>query len=85
MGMGPWAQGDLIRDVEKNERARFRRALAREEKYLRMLITSKSAGGIMRGDLEGAFHRIRSKIAPKPPRAAKRTKGNGYAEAEMGF
>lgn len=71
MGMGPWAQGDLIRDIEKAERARFRRALAREEKYLRSLITSRTAGGIMRGDLEGAFGRIRSRITPGRPKAEK--------------
>lgn len=71
MGIGPWAQAELIRDIEKAERARFRRALAREEKYLRSLIDSRTAGGIMRGDLEGAFHRIRSRLAPVKPKPEK--------------
>ena len=83
MRIGPWAQGELIRSIEKAERARFRRVLAREEKYLQSLIGSKIAGGIMRGDLEGAFHRIRSKIAPKPPKPAKKP-GPGD-EAYHGF
>lgn len=84
MGMGPWAMADLIRDIEKRERARFRRQLAREEKYLRKLINSKSAGGIMRGDLEGAFHRMRSGIAPKPPKAKAKRPGP-MDEAYHGF
>jgi hypothetical protein len=60
--------GDMIRLTERQERARFRRLLNREEKYLRKLIYSKSAGGIMGGDLEGAFSRIRTGIIPKRER-----------------
>jgi hypothetical protein len=71
MGIGPWAQADLIRDVEKAARARFRRALSREEKYLRSLVGSTTAGGVMRGDLEGAFHRMRTAISPKPRKDSK--------------
>lgn len=74
MGIGPWAQGDLIRDIERRERSRFRRALAREEKYLNLLIRKhKETGGIMRGDLEGAFHRIRASVSPKPPKAKQKS------------
>ncbi len=68
MGIGPWGMSELMRSVEHTERARFRRALVREEKYLRSLIGSKTAGGIMRGDLEGAFHRMRRSISPKRQR-----------------
>lgn len=33
MGLGPWAQADLIREIQQSERTRFRRALrmARKE------------------------------------------------------
>lgn len=31
MGIGPWAQADLIRDIERRERARFRRAIKAAE------------------------------------------------------
>lgn len=41
-------------------RVRVSRALNREEKYLRGLIGNPNTGEIMRGDLEGAFHRIRT-------------------------
>lgn len=85
MGIGPWAQGELIRDIEKAERARFRRALTVEEKYLNLLIREKKeTGGIMRGDLEGAFRRIRSKIAPKPKKTKAKRPGV-MTEACHGF
>jgi hypothetical protein len=57
--------GDLVRLAERQMRARFLRLLTREEKYLRKLVHSKSAGGVMQGDLEGAFSRIRSGTKPK--------------------
>lgn len=67
MGLGPWAQGQLIRDVKRAERAKFRRLLTREEKYLQSLIRSKTAGGVMCGDLKARF--IASALASHPPNA----------------
>jgi len=43
------------------------KAINREEKYLYKLLRSKSAGGVMAGDIEGAFHRLRSAL--EPPRS----------------
>lgn len=39
------------------------KAVNREEKYLRKLVTSRTAGGVMRGDLEGAFGRLRAALS----------------------
>ncbi|HEX7934304.1 MAG TPA: hypothetical protein VF573_14680 [Paraburkholderia sp.] len=44
------------------------KAINREEKYLNKLLRSKTAGGVMAGDIEGAFHRLRSALeAPLTP------------------
>lgn len=79
MGMGPWAQGDLIRDIEKAERARFRNMVRRELRAVEEANARTLDGG------EQAFHRMLAKITPKKPKAAKRVKSKGYVEAEMGF
>ena len=39
------------------------KAINREEKYLRKLMRSRTAGGVMAGDIEGAFHRLRTALA----------------------
>jgi hypothetical protein len=63
MGIGPWAQGDLIRDVQKTERARFRRAVRRELKLVE--------SGEMRtnSQFEQALHRILESSSPRKARA----------------
>lgn len=45
--------------------ARAAKAIDREEKYLNKLLRSKTAGGVMAGDIEGAFHRLRTALEPK--------------------
>jgi hypothetical protein len=60
MGMGPWAQGDMIRDVQKVERARFRRLLQRE---LNGLLAGPAPS---RSSLVAAFDRMKAGINPKP-------------------
>ena len=48
--------------AEREEVERLLSAMDREEAYLhRMIDASEENGGIMHGDLEGAFHRIRDK------------------------
>lgn len=42
--------------------AKALKAIAREERYLRKLVTSRSAGGVMHGDIEGAFGRLRAAL-----------------------
>lgn len=42
------------------------RAINREEKYLMKLLRSRNAGGVMAGDIEGAFHRLREALTPPP-------------------
>lgn len=44
------------------------RAITREEKYLQKLLRSRTAGGVMAGDIEGAFHRLREALEPPKPR-----------------
>jgi len=41
------------------------RAISREEKYLQKVLRAKNTGGVMAGDIEGAFHRIREALAPQ--------------------
>lgn len=54
----------------KEEVERLRAAMDREEAYLhRMIDASEENGGIMHGDLEGAFHRIRDKDSDDAERA----------------
>lgn len=55
--------GEMVKQAEGNMRRRYRRALAREELYLRKLVTNRTAGGVMQGDIEGAFHRLRSALS----------------------
>lgn len=38
------------------------KAIDREEKYLQKMLRSKTTGGIMAGDVEGAFHRLRTAL-----------------------
>lgn len=59
MGIGPWALGDAMRDVEAAERARFRRLLKREQNRL---LEGRAPS---RSDLVAAFDRIRAGLAPK--------------------
>lgn len=40
------------------------KAITREEKYLYKLLRAKNTGGIMAGDIEGAFIRLRSALEP---------------------
>lgn len=37
-----------------------RKAVAREEKYLMKVLRARNTGGVMAGDIEGAFSRIRT-------------------------
>lgn len=61
--------GELVRAAETSQRARFLRLLSREEKYLHKTIDAPNTGGIMHGDLEGAFSRIRSSLKRDKRRA----------------
>jgi len=38
--------------------AKVRKAIQREEKYMFRLLRARHTGGIMAGDIEGAFHRL---------------------------
>lgn len=42
--------------------AKARKAINREEKYLLRTLRSRSAGGVMAGDIEGAFHRLHTAL-----------------------
>lgn len=42
--------------------ATVRKAIDREEKYLFKVLRARNTGGIMGGDIEGAFHRLRSAL-----------------------
>lgn len=44
--------------------AKVIKVVNREEKYLHKLLRSRTAGGVMQGDIEGAFHRLRSALTP---------------------
>ncbi len=63
MGMGPWAQGDFIRDTLKVERARFRRIVDRELKAVFDCKSVKLPDNVVIEMLE----RIKAKIAPAKP------------------
>ena len=59
----------------QKEVERLLSAMDREEAYLhRMIDASEENGGIMHGDLEGAFHRIRDKDSDDAERAEALTK-----------
>jgi hypothetical protein len=60
MGIGPWQQGEMVRDVERAERARFRRAINRERKYLHSII-----GNICSRDILDACDRLMAATKPK--------------------
>lgn len=61
MGIGPWAQGEMIRGVERTERARFRRAINRESKFLH----SKLIEGVCSRDILDACERLMAATKPK--------------------
>ena len=54
--------------------------LAQEEKYLIDTMYDEDVGGVMQGDIEGAFHRIRSALASTPPAEGERVSN---AEREL--
>lgn len=45
--------------------AKARKAIAREEKYLFRVLRAKNTGGVMAGDIEESFGRLRAALAPK--------------------
>lgn len=55
--MGPWQQAELIRDIRKAERARFRRLVRRELQAIEGADANNSDG-------EQALHRILAAITP---------------------
>lgn len=59
MGIGPWAQGDLIRDIQREERARFRRLIRKEQK------TMTFAPSIKQFQLRAMFDRLLDATAAK--------------------
>lgn len=66
--------------AEREEVERLLSAMDREEAYLhRMIDASAENGGIMHGDLEGAFHRIRDKDSDDAERAEAITKEPPHA------
>lgn len=66
--------------AERAEVERLLSAMDREEAYLhRMIDASEENGGIMHGDLEGAFHRIRDKDSDDAERAEALTKEPPHA------
>lgn len=66
--------------AEREEVERLLSAMDREEAYLhRMIDASEENGGIMHGDLEGAFHRIRDKDSDDAERAEAITKEPPHA------
>lgn len=66
--------------AEREEVERLLSAMDREEAYLhRMIDASEENGGIMHGDLEGAFHRIRDKDSDDAERAEALTKETPHA------
>ena len=64
MGMGPWAQADFARDIERRERARFRRILAMVAKRL-----SAEIPPFYQNDIELILQEAKDKIAPRAERA----------------
>ena len=65
----------------QEEVGRLLSAMDREEAYLhRMIDASEENGGIMHGDLEGAFHRIRDKDSDDAERAEALTKETPHGD-----
>lgn len=70
MGIGPWAQGDLIRETRVLERTKFRRAIDREVRGLNTCYGGKAT--IPTHEVRMAFERLRvrtltpKKAIPKP-------------------
>jgi hypothetical protein len=64
MGLGPWAQGELIRDVQRAERQRFHRLIfaARMEMHRRV------PRGKARTDFGEVLDNLKTKITPKRKR-----------------
>lgn len=75
MGLGPWAQSELHREIANSvrsaERARFRRLLNRESAALYAL---KCRRRLTAGDIEDALGRIHAGISPRRRRAARGVK-----------
>lgn len=65
MGIGPW--GDLIRDIERRERARFRRAIKREFDFLHSKL---HPGRVCSRDIIEACERLEAATRPKKPKKA---------------
>jgi hypothetical protein len=75
------AAAEAALSAERAEVERLLSAMDREEAYLhRMIDASEENGGIMHGDLEGAFHRIRDKDSDDAERAEALTKEPPHAE-----
>lgn len=69
MGIGPWAQGDLIRDIERRERARFRRAIKREFDFLHSKL---HPGPVCSCDIIEACDRLAAATRPAWPKATRK-------------
>lgn len=61
--MGPWQQAELIRDIRKSERARFRRLVRRELQAVEEADANNFDG-------EQVLHRILAAITTKPKQSA---------------
>jgi hypothetical protein len=72
MGLGPWAQGDLIRDIQRTERNRFKRAVKREFDFLHSKL---HPGPVCSRDIIEACERLeaaaRPKVAPQDKRPSR--------------
>jgi hypothetical protein len=62
--------------------AKLRKAIAREEKYLFKLLRARNTGGIMAGDIEGAFQQWNTR-ADFPRELAERVKVLGDALTDI--
>jgi hypothetical protein len=60
MGMSPWAQAYFAREIERSERARFRRILNRIN--IRLV---NEMPPFYQNDIEAALDEARSKITPR--------------------
>lgn len=56
--------------------ANVRKAIAREEKYLMKVLRARNTGGVMAGDIEGAFHRLQGALDKNPFTTKRREKNN---------
>ncbi len=75
MGIGPWAQGELMRGVQKTERARFRRILKAGWKELDQAMGLGQPSHVMAKRtlnpssaavcIKSAFTRMSNRITPK--------------------